>query len=378
MTRNRDVSIDVLRGIAVFTMIAPNLAAQVLAEPQPIWLRLFGSFAAPLFILISGMMVYKTTITQGYQVRHFLFRGGFIVLVGVLIDVLIWKIYPFTTVDVLYLIGVSLPIAHLFSRMNRRARWIIIGLIFAATPVLQTLLGYTSYPTELTLLGQPTVIVANQTSIFSHWIVDGWFPLFPWLGFSLLGVNLAEFRWERRKSGENRADTNILVLGALLLCLGSIAWLINPGSLLVRAGYSELFYPPTLGYVVTACGVAMILLNLVDRSRSVVVYRPLSAYGESSLFMYMFHLALIEYVIAPLLLGEDMQTFFLIYAGLAFLMAMISFGLRLFTMQSQGSPRSLGVGGAAGRQMAGLSSLLGYLVVAPGRGRAGWRPQYKA
>lgn len=333
MTRDRDVSIDVLRGIAVFTMIAPNLAAQVLAEPQPIWLRLYGSFAAPLFVIISGMMVYQMTQTKGYKMKHFLFRGGFIVLVGVLIDVLIWKIYPFTTVDVLYLIGVSLPISHLFSRMNRRARWITIGLIFAATPVLQTLLGYTSYPTELTLLGQPTVIVPNQTSIFNHWIVDGWFPLFPWLGFSLLGVNLAELRWERRKSGENRADTNIFVLGALLLCLGSMGWLIYPGSLLVRAGYSELFYPPTLGYVVTACGAAMMLLDLVDRSRSAIVYRPLSAYGESSLFMYVLHLALIEYVFAPLLPGEDLQTFFLIYAVLAFLMAMIGFGLRLFTLR---------------------------------------------
>jgi uncharacterized membrane protein len=333
MTLDRDISIDVLRGIAVFTMITPNLAAQVLAEPQPIWLRLFGSFAAPLFIIISGMMVYKTTTTQGYQVKHFLFRGGFIVLVGVLIDVLIWKIFPFMTVDVLYLIGVSLPIAHVFSRMNRRARWITIGLIFATTPVLQTLFGYTSYPTELTLLGQPTVIVPNQTSIFNHWIVDGWFPLFPWLGFSLLGVNLAELRWDRIKSGENRANTNILVLGALLLCLGSIAWLIYPGSLLVRAGYSELFYPPTLGYIVTACGVAMILLNLVDRSRSAVIYHPLAAYGESSLFMYMLHLALIEYILSPLLPGEDLQTFFLVYVGLAFLMAMIGFGLRLFTLR---------------------------------------------
>ncbi len=331
MTRNRDVSIDVLRGIAVFTMIAPNLAAQVLAEPQPIWLRLYGSFAAPLFILISGMMVYRTTQNQGYRMKHFLFRGGFIVLVGVLIDVLIWKIIPFMTVDVLYLIGVSLPIAFLFCRMNRWARWIVVVLIFGATPVLQSILGYTSYPTELTLLGQPTIVVLDQTGILNHWIVDGWFPLFPWLGFSLLGVNLAELRWAQTTSNENKADNNTLVLGALLLALGSAAWLIYPGSLLVRAGYSELFYPPTPGYIITACGVAMILLNLVDRSQSAVVYRPLSVYGKSSLFMYTIHLALIEYVFAPLLPGEELQTFILVYTGLALLMAMIGFGLRAFT-----------------------------------------------
>jgi fucose 4-O-acetylase-like acetyltransferase len=58
MPRKRDVSVDALRGVAVFTMIASNLAAEVMSGSHPLLLRLFGSFAAPFFITISGMMVY--------------------------------------------------------------------------------------------------------------------------------------------------------------------------------------------------------------------------------------------------------------------------------------------------------------------------------
>ena len=50
----RDKTIDILRGLAIFTMIAANISPYVLIEPHPFWFRLYGSFAAPLFILISG------------------------------------------------------------------------------------------------------------------------------------------------------------------------------------------------------------------------------------------------------------------------------------------------------------------------------------
>jgi uncharacterized membrane protein len=52
---------------------------------------------------------------KGYHAGHFLTRGASILLVGVLIDVFIWGIIPFMTMDVLYLVGFSLPIAYLFS-----------------------------------------------------------------------------------------------------------------------------------------------------------------------------------------------------------------------------------------------------------------------
>jgi len=196
MAYNRDTTIDTLRGLAIFTMVAANMATEVFAEPHPFWLRAYGSFAAPLFILLAGMMVVFTSQSKGHGFKYFLARGAMVITVGALIDVLIWKVYPFTAFDVLYLIGISIPIAYLFIGLNTLSRWGIIFLIFLATPLMQHIFGYSEYPTEVYLWGEEVVSVTSQTGILNHWMVDGWFPLFPWLGFSLLWVNLALLRWK--------------------------------------------------------------------------------------------------------------------------------------------------------------------------------------
>ena len=323
---HRDATIDILRGLSIFTMVAANMAASVLASPHPIWFRLYGSFAAPLFILISGMMVVFTAHTKGHGLKYFLLRGIMIITVGALIDVLIWKIYPFTTVDVLYLIGISLPLAFLFRRLDTLPRWIIVISIFLITPLLQIILGYTYYPTEFNLSGEQTIVIENQTSILNHWVVDGWFPIFPWLGFSLLGVNLAVLRWNRAHTtfGKN----TIFLIGICIMAFGGIIWRFYPGSLLTRAGYSELFYSPTIGYTMTAIGLIVILFSIVDRKPLINAYKPLQALGESALLMYILHLALIEYIIAPIKPEQNFQTFLLIYIVLSFLLISIAYGLR--------------------------------------------------
>lgn len=308
-------------------MIAANSAAFLLLQPHPLWLRLYGSFAAPLFILISGMMVAYTARTEGHNLRHFSVRGAKVILVGVLVDLTIWRIYPFTTVDVLYLIGVSIPLAYLFLRLRPAIQWVIIIAILAATPLLQIALGYADYPTEFNLLGQQTFIVSNQMGVLNHWLVDGWFPVFPWLGFSFLGATLANIRWSSN-SKDSFGGTGFLVAGLGLLVVGILVWLIFPGSLLVRAGYSELFYPPSIGYALTAIGLIVVLFTLVGWTSSSAICKPLSVVGESSLFIYVLHLALIEYVIYPFLAQQYIQAFSATYVALLVVVALLAYGLR--------------------------------------------------
>ncbi len=54
----RDKKIDILRGLAIFTMIAANISPYVLIEPHPFWFRLYGSFAAPLFNPVLKVFPY--------------------------------------------------------------------------------------------------------------------------------------------------------------------------------------------------------------------------------------------------------------------------------------------------------------------------------
>ena len=50
----RLAAIDLLRGLAIVMMVAANAAAVILRGPHPFGFRLFGSFAAPIFVTLAG------------------------------------------------------------------------------------------------------------------------------------------------------------------------------------------------------------------------------------------------------------------------------------------------------------------------------------
>ncbi len=77
----RDVSIDITRGLAIFMMIMANALPYLLTTPVPFPVRLYGSFAAPIFVTLAGMMVALTK--KRHNFGYFLDRGAVIVLIGV-------------------------------------------------------------------------------------------------------------------------------------------------------------------------------------------------------------------------------------------------------------------------------------------------------
>jgi uncharacterized membrane protein len=204
----RDHSVDILRGWAIFTMIAANMAGSTLAEPHPFLFRFYGTFAAPTFILISGMMTATGCAKQDRGLRYYLVRGGLTMLFGAMLDWGLWRNLPFVEVDVLYLLGLAMPIVYLAMKVGHATRWILMAALFAAAPLMQLALGYQPFP-----LGADGE--ADAWTIARHWMVDGWFPAFPWLGFALLGANLAE---PRRRLGDFRKTA--FLLGSLALLIG--------------------------------------------------------------------------------------------------------------------------------------------------------------
>lgn len=308
----RDVTIDILRGLAIFTMIAANMAAYALIQPHPFPFRLYGTFAAPLFITISGAMVVFTTKEKGHNFGYFLKRGIILIVVAALIDILIWGIRPFTTVDVLYLIGISLPIAYIFQAFDNIWQWVIVIAIFLMTPVFQRVFGYADFPVEYYLWGKPTLTADNQTSILNHWFIDGFFPIFPWLGFSLLGVIIGRIRWLREKY-YSFANKHALITAKCILVSGIILWILYPGVLLIRNGYSELFYPPTLGYIFCAVGLIILLFVLIDSNPQRFARTLLGTIGKHALLAYILHLIIIKYIIAYFWPNQPLLPFLIIY-----------------------------------------------------------------
>ena len=131
--------VDVLRGIAILFMIPANLSTLWEAS-HPMWFRLMGSFAAPTFILLSTAMVSFNSAKHSF--KYYIERGFIILSVGILIDIALWKMLPFMSYDVLYFIGLSLPIAYLVRNLSSKLLLTIGFVILLLTPLLENYFGY--------------------------------------------------------------------------------------------------------------------------------------------------------------------------------------------------------------------------------------------
>ncbi|MFO0866632.1 MAG: heparan-alpha-glucosaminide N-acetyltransferase domain-containing protein [Gemmataceae bacterium] len=324
----RDVAIDAIRGLAVFTMVAANLAAGILAKPHPHAFRFYGSFAAPTFVVLAGMMVARTASTRGYGFLHFLQRGITILAIAAALEVAIWQVIPFTAVDVLYLLGISLPLAYLTLRLPRWAGWLLAAGIFLASQPLRHVFGYTDYPTTITLAGDLYVTPQHPTSIGQHWLLDGWFPILPWLGFALFGAQL-----EFVRSGHGRDSATWLRSatwsGLAMTAAGWIWWRLVPDGMLTRGDYSEVFYPATLPFLVTAIGIVLILFAVVDRCSDLAIWRPFRLLGEAALAIYLLHFILIRFIFAEAFEDGSIRTFAVLYAITIAALLVAAFAIRL-------------------------------------------------
>jgi uncharacterized membrane protein len=252
-------------------------------------------------------------------------RGAVLVAVASLLDVLVWDNYPLLSMDVLYLLGVSLPLAYLSVRLGSRLRGLILAAIFLLTPMLHQAFGYVDFPREVSFVHGSRAGLA-PTDFVHHWLIDGWFPLFPWLGLALFGVQLTEFRTGRSTVAVRGAFSAELCIGLALLGSGVVSLYVLRESFLVRAGYSELFYPPAPGFIITAVGMAITLLAVIDRNPDLGLYRPFQVLGESALTIYLVHVVVIDWVIARNVTDARLSEFAVLYAGmLAAMLALARF-----------------------------------------------------
>lgn len=287
-------------------------------------------------------MVSLTTYLKNHSLPYFLLRGLLIIIVGVMIDIAFWKIYPFMTVDILYLIGLSLPIAYLINKFSPGMALTVAIIIFITTPILQYMFGYTTYPTEIYLTGKVTVEVENQTSVLNHWMVDGWFPIFPWLAYVFFGVFLEKIR---RTKNENELfiSRKFIITGLVTLVIGTIVWKLLPGPLLDREGYSEIFFPPTIGYMIMSIGVVLLVIYLCQATKNFSPWKLIKPMGSASLLMYILHIFSADTLLYHLNIKDlDIKNYFLIYLVILAGLIIISHIVRVIKQKTEKMPFILG------------------------------------
>ena len=85
----RDIPVDLLRGIAITLMIGANTVPYLLLPPVPFAIRVL-SLAAPLFILLSGMMVTLSRSRKQYGLGYFLIRGALVIMIAAGLEAVAW------------------------------------------------------------------------------------------------------------------------------------------------------------------------------------------------------------------------------------------------------------------------------------------------
>jgi uncharacterized membrane protein len=291
-------------------MIAANMAAYNYAEPHPFLFRLYGSLAAPTFVLLSGFMVPYNARKQSYGFMYFLLRGASVVLVAALIDTFLWKLFPFTSFDVLYVIGIALPFSYLASKLNKWIHLILSLLFFIATPILQSVFGYAKLPAEVDFSENNFLELWKNAAVAKSFFVEGWFPLFPWMGVALFGSFAGRIRMENETKKGNRV---FLITGLSMLAVGITVWVIQNPNLTTRESYSELFYPPTIAYFLTFFGFIFCMIALIQPMSDALIFKFFSVYGRSSLLMYILHTTFIIFIFKPAFEPKTAFVFLQIY-----------------------------------------------------------------
>jgi uncharacterized membrane protein len=304
---DRVVWVDFLRGIAIMLMIPANLSPYY-AEPHVMWYRFMSSLAAPMFISLSAGMVILNS--QKHPFSYFLTRGAAVMLIGVFLDTLLWRILPFASVDVLYVIGLGIPLIYLVHRQTIGVLIASGGIMMIGGPLLQTLVGYNAKVLEIKF---SAIYLPEFSRVIASWFVDGYFPLLPWLGYALIGASLFKYV----SQSENKGNTApLFIVGLILLGAGSLLLFVptciihnltNGGILASREGYSEIFYPPTYGFLFFSNGTVLVQVALFMRVKQGFWNGIPTFFGRHAMLVYISHQALGEYGLKPLLAGMNLE-----------------------------------------------------------------------
>jgi uncharacterized membrane protein len=274
-----------------------NLSGQVGTHGGP-----FGSttghwwlptgFAAPTFIFLSGMsyrLWASGAARRGHSERNVsmvtIRRGLFLIALGFAFNVLIWLPEDVFNWDVLTLIGCGLLMLNVARQMPDAVVVFTAGLVIAVAPALRVAAEYSSYWTAGYYDYDFT-----WTDVIMGWLVTGYFPIFPWLAFPLLGYAFAP-----RLLGHGRGLVPIGT-GFVLASVAVIAsWTSLPVAVTGGGDRAWSMFPASTAYVLgTLGGVCLavtVLHRLLDRDgdRGGWLATWVTPLSRHSLSLYLLH-----------------------------------------------------------------------------------------
>ena len=297
---HRYAGIDALRGIAVILMIQQHMLAwlwdspkipfgKLLREyPLSMGLNLLGNLAAPLFVTLAGMGACLFLDRAEARTRTLVMRGACIVLLGFALNLLAPFWFGPCTWYVLHLIGLCLMLSPALSRIPSPALAALALLLFAATPIAQTLLGTPIYLPE-TRLNDASL----SGGIARLALAEGHFPVLPWMAFFILGMIAHRFARTRERGRVFVAAAGLVAAGIALALLYRRGHAFATYGPLYRAFvFAPYFFPPHLPLMLMLSGAALACTTgaaSLSTGGNGAAVRALARFGRAPLSLLFFH-----------------------------------------------------------------------------------------
>lgn len=256
-------SIDVLRMVAIFVMVFVHFSENLSGTLLPI-----AGLGAPLFVFLSGVSYQLWVAGQVARGRSDLEisrtsirRGLFVIGTGFLFNILVWLPEDTFIWDVLTFIGTALLILNVVRRLPPVIPVLMAAVAILLSPVLQRLANYPAY-----WVNKYYEYDFTLSDLLTGFLVAGYFPLLPWIAYSLIGYVTAAHLFTGGAATRDRW-LPIAVLGGGLIGLSAAALglrAIVPGVATRLAGWR--MYPPSLEYVTMTIGMALLLLAVAHRA----------------------------------------------------------------------------------------------------------------
>lgn len=327
----RILSIDIYRGFALVFMALIHFGLYYGdAEATHNFIIFFFShgladWGAAAFLMMMGMSQVLSAKKIGKPDNWLLFkralvRGTYIFGVGLLMLVLAWGPDKIWWWDILTLMGFA-TVVLFFCRFL--PSWSLIGLIGAImvlTPWFRSAFnvavdwGFAENPVISQYVSGMYIepVVAYHPEIVKGLFLSGYFPVFPWIAFIIIGFVIGR----RIVAQKMRRDLPILLLtGSVLSCLGFIlgyAGRMQPPISASTAWISPLcFYPDSFSLINIQAGISIIVFSMVyfffdirkkDKTKLGIFSRLFIQTSNFSLTFYFLHYMLLAWPLAILYL----------------------------------------------------------------------------
>ena len=261
--------------------------------------RLVTHFCAPgfFFLMGIGMVLFaearrRAGWTEQRIIRHFMFRGTFLIILQLTLVNLFWHLGPFDFpkiyIGVLFALGGAMILSSFLIRFRPTFLLILSLAFFIGTELLHP------DPSLWSLLDtDPFNLILLRSGGTAYFWSN--YPVLAWLELVLFGMAFGH--WLKR--GQDSTFRRAAMIAFLFLALFFVVRALDGfGNIRPRPGdgwmdyLSLVKYPPSMAFTLFTMGGNLLLLWVFAHLSSGMVkwIKPLAVFGREPLFFYILHL----------------------------------------------------------------------------------------